>query len=92
MKRLVGLGWLLLVPSVSLSRALERTPILTTPHLTFYSDFDTNLNDALIAAGVAQKQRKPELDGQRTLSEAATSLIEALRSQGKAQSGGAAPK
>ncbi len=37
-----------------------RTPILTTPHFALYSDFDFNLNDALIAAGLARKDKKPE--------------------------------
>src|SRR5215471_9535700 len=41
--------------------AAERTPVATTPHFAFYSDLDTNLNDALIAAGVARKAAKPEL-------------------------------
>ena len=34
---------------------------MTTRHFAFYSDFETNLNDALIAAGVARKGGKPEL-------------------------------
>jgi hypothetical protein len=38
-----------------------RTPVLTTPHFAIYSDFDTNLNDALIAAGLARRGKKPEL-------------------------------
>jgi hypothetical protein len=38
-----------------------RTPAARTPHFAFYSDFATNLNDALIAAGVARNRHKPEL-------------------------------
>ncbi|HKO57621.1 MAG TPA: hypothetical protein VJ276_17240 [Thermoanaerobaculia bacterium] len=39
----------------------QRIPVATTLHFAFYSDFDTNLNDALIAAGLARKKGKPEL-------------------------------
>ncbi|MEP6763826.1 MAG: hypothetical protein ABJB66_05905 [Gemmatimonadaceae bacterium] len=39
----------------------ERTPIATSPHFAFYSNLDTNLNDALIAAGVARRFKNPEL-------------------------------
>ncbi len=52
---------LLSAPGASLGQAPDRTPVVTTPHFAFYSDFDTNLNDALIAAGVARKDGKPEL-------------------------------
>jgi hypothetical protein len=41
--------------------AAERTPILTTPHFAFHSDFETNLNDALLAAGTARRFGKAEL-------------------------------
>jgi hypothetical protein len=58
---ILGLGTLLLAPRASLGQAPERTPVVTTPHFAFFSDFDTNLNDALIAAGVARKGGKPEL-------------------------------
>lgn len=58
---ILGLGILLLAPCTSLGQAPGRTPVLTTPHFAFYSDFDTNLNDALNAAGVARKGGKPEL-------------------------------
>ncbi|MEA2602217.1 MAG: hypothetical protein QOF89_3209 [Acidobacteriota bacterium] len=61
---ILGLGTLLCAPSASRGQAAERTPrapVVTTPHFAFYSDFDTNLNDALIAAGVARKGSKPEL-------------------------------
>lgn len=57
----LGLGMLLSVSSASLGEASERTPVLTTPHFAFYSDFETNLNDALIAAGLARKDGKPQL-------------------------------
>ena len=58
---ILGFGILLFAPHVSLGQAPARTPVLTTPHFAFYSDFGTNLNDALIAAGVARKGGKPEL-------------------------------
>ena len=58
---ILGLGMLLFAPRVSLGQTPERTPVATTPRFAFYSDFDTNLNDALIAAGVARKGVKPEL-------------------------------
>ena len=56
---ILGLGTLLLSPSASAGQA-ERVSVLTTPHFTFYSDLDTNLNDALIAEGLARKGGKPE--------------------------------
>ncbi len=43
------------------SATAGRTPVLQTPHFAFYSDFETNLNDALIAAGLARRAKKPEL-------------------------------
>jgi hypothetical protein len=52
---------LLFVPEMSLGQAPERAPVVTTAHFAFYNDFDTNLNDALNAAGVARKAGKPEL-------------------------------
>jgi len=58
---ILGLGMLLFAPRASLGQGPERTPVVTTPRFAFYSDFDTNLNDALIAAGVARKGGKPEL-------------------------------
>lgn len=58
---ILGLGLLLSAPGASLGQTPGRIPVVTTPHFAFYSDFDTNLNDALIAAGVARKGNKPEL-------------------------------
>ncbi len=58
---ILGWGMLLFAPCASLGQPPERTPVATTPHFAFYSDFDTNLNDALIAAGAARKGGKPEL-------------------------------
>src|SRR6185503_13654274 len=52
------------MPAILLAAGLvaaARTPIATTSHFAFYSDLDTNLNDALIASGTARKFRKPEL-------------------------------
>jgi hypothetical protein len=53
--------FLLLLLSPNFGQAAERIPVATTTHFAFYSDFDTNLNDALIAAGLARKNGKPEL-------------------------------
>jgi hypothetical protein len=47
--------------SVGRPQTSARTPVAATPRFAFYSDFETNLNDALIAAGVAQKAGEPEL-------------------------------
>jgi hypothetical protein len=44
-----------------LAQRPERTPLLKTPHFVFYDDPEMNLNDALIAAGLARKNAKPEL-------------------------------
>ena len=52
---------LILVLAAATTALAERTPVATTPHFAFYSDFDTNLNDALIAAGLARKGGKDEL-------------------------------
>ena len=57
----LGCGILLSLPSVGLGEASQRTPILTTRQFAIYSDFDTNLNDALIAAGLARHVNQPEL-------------------------------
>jgi hypothetical protein len=58
----LALGAVLFAPSASRGQAAhERTPVATTPHFAFYSDFATNLNDALIAAGLARKRAEPEL-------------------------------
>lgn len=54
-------GILLSVPAAGLARAETRAPVATTPHFAFHSDFATNLNDALIAAGAARKRGEPEL-------------------------------
>jgi hypothetical protein len=38
-----------------------RAPVATTPHFAFYSDFATNLHDALITAANARRRKVPEL-------------------------------
>jgi hypothetical protein len=48
----LGLGLLLFAPHASLGQARERIPVVTMPRFAFYSDFEPNLNDALISAGV----------------------------------------
>jgi hypothetical protein len=40
-----------------------RAAVASTGHFAFHSDFDTNLNDALVVAGSARTARKPELFG-----------------------------
>lgn len=57
---ILGLGMLLAAPGAGLAQGSGRAPVHTTPRFAFYSDFDTNLNDALIAAGLARKKNKPE--------------------------------
>lgn len=57
----LALGALLSAPNASLGEERERAPIATTPHFAFYSDFATNLNDALIAAGDARRRGRQEL-------------------------------
>ncbi len=57
----LGLGVLLGATGTSPGGERRRIPASTTPHFAFHSDFDTNLNDALIAAGVARQRGKPEL-------------------------------
>ena len=43
------------------AHAQAREPVATTEQFAFYSDFETNVNDALIAAGVARKSGRTEL-------------------------------
>jgi hypothetical protein len=55
-------AWLLVaLPALCLGQTAPRAPVTTTPHFAFYSDFDTNLNDALIAAGLARGKNRDEL-------------------------------
>lgn len=58
---LLGAALLLGAPGAAPAQPPARTPVVTTPHFAFYSDFDTNLNDALVTAGAARKGSKPEL-------------------------------
>ena len=58
------LGALAVLPAAAdevAAPAAPRTPILAKPHMVFFSDFATNLNDALIAAGLAREKSQPEL-------------------------------
>jgi hypothetical protein len=43
------------------SQSRTRTPVASTLYFTFYSDIQPNLNDALTAAGLARRDKKPEL-------------------------------
>ena len=52
---------LLASASVTSASAAGRVPVVTTSHFAFHSDFATNLNDALIAAGLARKKHDAEL-------------------------------
>jgi hypothetical protein len=54
---ILGVTAVLLAPSAP----APRTPVLATPHFAFFSDFDTNLNDALIEAGVARTAKRAML-------------------------------
>jgi hypothetical protein len=57
----LALALLLCGTGAAFGQSPGRSPIRSTPHFAFYSDFETNLNDALIAAGVARKAAKPEI-------------------------------
>jgi len=61
MRAIAATGRVAFAVALSVAPAAERTAIVTTPHFVLYSDFETNLNDALIAAGLARKAGKPEL-------------------------------
>jgi hypothetical protein len=58
---ILGLEMALFSSHAGFGQAGVRIPVVTTPRFAFYSDFEPNLNDALIAAGVARKPGKPEL-------------------------------
>lgn len=51
----------LCAPGAGFGEEPARAPLQVTPHFAFFSDFATNLNDALIAAGVARNRHRPEL-------------------------------
>jgi hypothetical protein len=51
---------MLLAPEIGLAQT-TRTPVATTQHFAFHSDFATNLHDALITAGNARRRKRPEL-------------------------------
>lgn len=57
----VGLVVLFLNTSAAAAEQRTREPIATTSHFSFYSDFETNLNDALIVAGTARNRDQSEL-------------------------------
>jgi len=59
----LALGALLLAPVAVLADEGGGAAVATTPHFAFYSDFATNLNDALVVAGSARKRDRPELFG-----------------------------
>ena len=53
---------MVIAPSAGLAQTPGRAAaVATTSHFAFYSDFATNLNDAVIAAGAARRAKKPEL-------------------------------
>lgn len=56
-----ALSLFLLAPSASFAKGVDHTLLATTPHFAFYSDFATNINDALIVAGAARNKGEPEL-------------------------------
>jgi hypothetical protein len=43
------------------SQEQARVAVLTTPHFAFFSDYQTNLNDALVQAGIERKLERAEL-------------------------------
>lgn len=49
------------VPGANPGQAAERAPVETTAYFAFHSHFETNLNDALIAAGTSRRFTRPEL-------------------------------
>jgi len=55
------LGLLLSATRLGVGQPARRAPVTTTPHFVFYSDVETNLNDALINVGVARRFRRPQL-------------------------------
>jgi hypothetical protein len=57
----LGCAILLAVSRASPGQAGPRTLVARTPHFAFYNDFETNLNDALVAAGLARGKGRPEL-------------------------------
>jgi hypothetical protein len=66
--------------------------VLTTAHFAFYSALPTNAHDALIAVAIAlfsdrfreiiSRTWQPQMDGARTLDEAAVELVRGLNAQG----------
>jgi hypothetical protein len=52
---------MLFASRAALAQAPGAAAVATTPQFVFYSDFTTNVNDALIAAGVARRASKTEL-------------------------------
>jgi hypothetical protein len=57
----VPLAGLLAWPGAALAQGPQRVPAATTSHFAFYTDPAVNLNDALIAAGLARPKGQPEL-------------------------------
>ena len=48
---------MLRAPSAAVAQPSDRPAVATTLHFAFYSDFATNLSDALVAAGSARRSR-----------------------------------
>jgi hypothetical protein len=57
----LGLGMVLLGADTVLAQDDRSAPLAATPHFAFHSDIATNLNDALVVAGSARNDDKPEL-------------------------------
>ena len=53
----------LLAPLTLLASDVDSSVVATTPHFAFYSDFATNVHDALIVAGADRNKNKPGLNG-----------------------------
>lgn len=59
--RTLAIAIMLLGRAAGSGQGPTAAPVATTPHFAFYNNLETNLNDALIAAGVARRHRRPEL-------------------------------
>jgi hypothetical protein len=58
---LIFVAMLLAIPGSGLAQPERPPAVVTTPHFAFFSDVAANLNDALIAAGRAQRAKAQEL-------------------------------
>ncbi len=57
----LALGVTLFAPGAVFAAGNNGAPLAATPHFALHSDIATNLNDALVVAGSARNDGKPEL-------------------------------